>query len=74
MILNICTYNVRTLSDDVYLASLEAEIENINWDVIGISEMRRQGESITELRFEHLIYVSGGDQQHKKHGVGTPLQ
>ena len=45
-VLNIATYNVRTLSEEIHLSNLEAEIKNINWDIIGISEMRRPGEKI----------------------------
>ena len=37
--LHLATYNVRTLSDECHLVSLENEIEKIKWDIIGISEM-----------------------------------
>ena len=57
--LNIATYNVRTLSEVIHLSNLEAEIENINWDIVGISEMRRPGEKIQVLKSGHLLYNSG---------------
>ena len=44
--LYLATYNVRTLSDECHLVSLENEIEKIKWDIIGISEMRRPGENV----------------------------
>ena len=47
--LHLATYNVRTLSDECHLVSLENEIEKIKWDIIGISEMRRPGENVVEL-------------------------
>ena len=43
--LHLATYNVRTLSDECHLVSLENEIEKIKWDIIGISKMRRPGEN-----------------------------
>ncbi|XP_066966027.1 craniofacial development protein 2-like [Macrobrachium rosenbergii] len=30
-VLNIATYNVRTLSEEIHLSSIETEIKNINW-------------------------------------------
>ena len=65
--LNIATYNVRTLSEELHLNNLEAEIENINWDIVGISEMRRPGEKIQALQSGHLLYNSG---KTKQNGVG----
>ena len=47
--LHLATYNVRTLSDECHLVSLENEIEKIKWDIIGISEMRRPGENVLNL-------------------------
>ena len=46
--LQMATYDVRTFSDDIQLANLEEESENINWDIIGISKIRRPN-SILEL-------------------------
>ena len=67
-VLNIATYNVRTLSEEIHLSSLEAEIKDINWDIIGISEMRRPGEKIQMLKSGHLLYNSG--KEKKENGVG----
>ena len=44
--LHLATYNVRTLSDECHLVSLEIEIEKIKWVIIGISEMRRPVENV----------------------------
>ena len=66
--LNIATYNVRTLSDDYHLTSLENEIEKINWDIIGISEMRRPGEKVVQLASQHTMFNKGNDR--KQGGVG----
>ena len=66
--LNIGTYNVRTLSSDVQILNLEKELENIKWDIVGISEARRPGENLLELKSGHLLYSMGGTNKHK--GVG----
>ena len=66
--LHIATYNVRTLSEDCHLTSLENEIKHIKWDIIGISEMRRPGENLMELASKHILFNKGTDQ--KERGVG----
>ncbi|KAL0849608.1 hypothetical protein ABMA28_013867 [Loxostege sticticalis] len=48
--LYICTLNTRTLRTPESLQELELAIENIKWDILGISEMRRLGERIEERR------------------------
>ena len=57
--LHLATYNVRTLSDECHLVSLENEIEKIKWDIIGISEMRRPGENVVELASQHIMFNKG---------------
>ena len=66
--LSIATYNVRTLSNDYHLTSLENEIEKINWDIIGISEMRRPGKKVVQLASQHTMFNKGNDE--KRGGVG----
>ena len=66
--LHLATYNVRTLSDECHLVSLENEIEKIKWDIIGISEMRRPGENVVELASQHIMFNKWNDK--KQGGVG----
>ena len=66
--LHLATYNVRTLSDECHIVSLENEIEKIKWDIIGISEMRRPGENVVELASQHIMFNKGNDK--KQGGVG----
>ena len=66
--LHLATYNVRMLSDECHLVSLENEIEKIKWDIIGISEMRRPGENVVELASQHIMFNKGNDK--KQGGVG----
>ncbi|KAI5651324.1 craniofacial development protein 2-like [Phthorimaea operculella] len=56
--LNILTYNVRTLSSEERLIELENALENINWDIVGLSEVRREGEECIE-RGTNVFYYSG---------------
>lgn len=47
--------------------NLKILLENINWNIIGISEMRRPGKEITKLNSKHIQYSKGND---KNLGVG----
>lgn len=74
--LNIATYNTRTLLTEEKFAEMENEIAQINWDIIGVSEVRQRGESLRTLKTGHLYYNKGNETQsvggvgffvHKKH-------
>lgn len=41
---NLATYKVRTLAYESRLAELLEELNNVNWDVAGLGEVRRTGE------------------------------
>ena len=56
--LNIATLNVRTLKDDDRLEKL-AELENLNFDIIGLSEIRRQNEELLNIKNGHQFYYRG---------------
>ena len=59
-IINICTYNTRTINDlntDARDAMLQ-ELENVNWDVIGFSEMKEKDNKIELLDVGHKIFFS----------------
>lgn len=68
-LLNVCTYNCRTLSNEAKLRELESELELINWDVIGLSEVRRKGEDLIELQSGHMLYYHG-TSNGRTSGVG----
>ena len=65
----IATYNVRTLQHEERLESLEEQLKEIKWDIIGISEMRRKGECLAKRKNGHLIYNVGNNNE-AKNGVG----
>ena len=51
----IATYNTRTLQHEERIESLEEQLKEIKWDVIGISEMRKKGECLAKRENGHLI-------------------
>ena len=67
--LTLATYNGRSLRLDESLEQLEVELRNIRWHVLGLSEVRRQGEDTTTLESGHLFYFREGDHQSQG-GVG----
>ena len=64
--LKIATYNVRTLLKDERVQELKEN--NMNWDVMGLGEVRRKEESFTTLQSGHLLYHS--EVNNGQSGVG----
>ena len=70
--LQICTYNPQSISDlnkedlDVMLV----ELENMNWDVLGLSASQIKDSSIEILpSCNHLLFNSGNENS-RSNGVG----
>jgi endonuclease/exonuclease/phosphatase family metal-dependent hydrolase len=61
--LYLATYNTRTLRTDAKLIELEKAIGKLRWDIIGLSEVRRQGEDSIILDSGNLLYYREGDKQ-----------
>ena len=68
--LHIATYNARTLSSSEKMLEMELALEKINWDVIGVSEVRKPGEECLKLQSGHTFFYRGSDSQTLIHGVG----
>ena len=66
---NLLTYNCRTLLGEAKLEELNTELDYINWDIIGLSEVRRLGENTIKLKNGHIFYHKG-DEQTRYGGVG----
>jgi len=60
----IATYNIRTMRLEEHLTSLERELENIKWDILGISETRLTGEATTTLRSGHVLFQKNSEATH----------
>ncbi|XP_041980242.1 craniofacial development protein 2-like [Aricia agestis] len=67
--LDLATYNGRTLRLEDHLVELEVELEKIRWHVLGLCEVRRQGEDTMTLPSGHLFYFREGDHTSRG-GVG----
>ena len=65
----IATYNVRSLSSEERLLELEEELKEIKWDVIGLAETRRRGESIKKLESGNILFTKGKNDKCQS-GVG----
>lgn len=64
---HICSLNVRTLSSTEKLLELKAALQHINYDILGLCEIRRLGENIIEDE-DHIMYCFG--QTKGLNGVG----
>ncbi|KAH1026597.1 hypothetical protein HUJ05_000237 [Dendroctonus ponderosae] len=75
-LMHIASYNVQTLSPEAKLLEMEEELDNINWDIVGVSEVKRRGEDQITLRSGYKFHFKGeedspyggvGSYVHKKH-------
>ena len=59
---NLLTYNCRTLLGEAKLEELNTELDYINWDIVGLSEVRLLGENPIKLKNGHIFYHKGNEQ------------
>ncbi|GBP23596.1 hypothetical protein EVAR_80212_1 [Eumeta japonica] len=69
--IHIPSINTRSLRTPEKLIELETEINEIKWDIVGISEMRRQGEGIEDYG-NHMLYYKG--ETPGQYGVGLLIK
>ncbi|CAK1594245.1 unnamed protein product [Parnassius mnemosyne] len=67
--LDLATYNARTLRTYEKIVELEEEIDKLRWHIIGLSEVRREGEDTVILESGNLLYHREGDHLSQG-GVG----
>ncbi|GBP71967.1 Craniofacial development protein 2 [Eumeta japonica] len=65
--LYIATLNCLTLKSQERLTELELALSNIKWDILGLSKVRRLGESIEDHN-EYILYYKG--ETKGSYGVG----
>ena len=65
----IATYNIRSLSSEERLLELEEKLKEIKWDILGLAETRRCGESIKKLASGNILYTNGKINKRQS-GVG----
>lgn len=66
--IKIATINVRTLREDAKMVEMEYALENTNWDIIGLSEIRRNCEEFAETKDGHIFCHSSAENSNW--GVG----
>nr|XP_026499445.1 uncharacterized protein LOC113403192 [Vanessa tameamea] len=59
--LALATYNTRTLRTDEKIVELEQVLSKMHWDIIGLSEVRREGEDSIILKSGNIFYFREGD-------------
>jgi len=67
--LRICTYNARTLAGEQRLQEFIHQLENFNWDIIGLRDTRIKGKNYTILKSGHILFTVGRDDVNQ-HEVG----
>ncbi|KAL0871065.1 hypothetical protein ABMA27_004870 [Loxostege sticticalis] len=67
--LALATYNAQTLRTDEKLAELKEELSRLRWDIVGLCEVRREGEDTMILKSGNLLYFREGEQLSQG-GVG----
>jgi len=69
-LLNICTYNVRTLHEE-HFDCFSKELDLINWDIVGLCETKLHGIFIKHVDGNHMLYNSGvPENERRRSGVG----
>ncbi len=66
--LNILYYNCQGLATEERLYELEKALENVKWDILGISEVRRVGENLIKRTNGNIFYYYGKTKGFR--GVG----
>ena len=66
--LSICTYNTRTMSHQDDLDRLLDQLNDIEWNVVGLCETKKRGEGLTELPCGTRMFDVGKteDRPHAK--------
>ena len=68
-VLDICTYNVRTLRNNEHLDCFLNEVKDIKWDVIGLCETKLSNAFVEAVKSNH--YITGlKENERRTNGVG----
>lgn len=57
----LATYNARSIASEARLIELEQELKRIKWEILGISEVRKQGEEYITLKSGNILDYKGND-------------
>jgi len=56
------------MANEERLKEFESAVKDINWDIIGLSEVRRSGEGLSRRRNSNLFYYYGQTKGYR--GIG----
>jgi len=68
MTLDVLHYNYRSLASEVRMNEIEVVLKEVKWDIVGLSEIRREGERIYKKKNGNYFYFFGETVGQK--GVG----
>lgn len=71
--IHIASYNIRTMRSEEHLTNLEQELQNIKWNVLGISETRLSGEAANILKSGHLLFQRNSNENAHIGGVALMI-
>lgn len=66
--LEIINFNCQGLASEGRVLELEHALDNLKFDILGLSEIRREGESIVKRKNGNILFYYGNTKGHK--GVG----
>ena len=66
--MNILHYNCRGLASEERLQEFENALQEIKWDIVGLAEVRREGENLIKRRNGNYFYFYGETKGYR--GVG----
>ena len=70
-VIDICTYNVRTLHNNEHLDCFLKEVKEIKWNIIGLCETKLSNVFVEAVKNNHSLYDSGvKENERRRNGVG----
>ena len=66
--LNILHFNCRGLANEERVQEFENALQSVKWDIIGLSEVRREGENLIRRRNGNFFYYYGETKGYR--GIG----
>lgn len=66
--LSILHYNCRGMANEERMQEFENALKDIKWDIIGLAEVRREGESLVKRKNDNYMYYYGETKGYR--GVG----
>ena len=68
--LDICTYNVRTLHTDEHLDCFSNDEKDIKWDITGLCKTKLSNVFVEAVKNNHYLYNSGvKENKRRRNGV-----